>query len=84
MMENQDIMETQNIIDTGLIIMSSVIGWLSRETFSSIKNLKEDVAKLREDLPKTYVARDDYKEDIREIKEITIKIFDKLDNKADK
>jgi len=83
-MENQDIMETQHLIDTGLLIMSSVIGWLSRETFSSIKNLKEDVAKLREDLPKTYVARDDYKEDIREIKEITIKIFDKLDNKADK
>ncbi len=83
-MENKDIMETQNLIDTGLLIMSSVIGWLSRETFSSIKNLKEDVAKLREDLPKTYVARDDYKEDIREIKEITIKIFDKLDNKADK
>ena len=77
-------METQHLIDTGLLIMSSVIGWLSRETFSSIKNLKEDVAKLREDLPKTYVARDDYKEDIREIKEITIKIFDKLDNKADK
>jgi hypothetical protein len=77
-------METQHLIDTGLLIMSSVIGWLSRETFSSIKNLKEDVSKLREDLPKTYVARDDYKEDIREIKEITIKIFDKLDNKADK
>jgi len=39
---------------------------------------------LREDLPKTYVARDDYREDIRGIKEMLAKIFDKLENKADK
>jgi hypothetical protein len=30
------------------------------------------------------VARDDYKDDIREIKEMLTKLFDRLDHKADK
>jgi hypothetical protein len=39
---------------------------------------------MREDLPKDYVARDDYREDMREIKALLVKIFEKLENKADK
>jgi hypothetical protein len=29
-------------------------------------------------------VRDDYKDDIREIKEMLTKLFDRIDNKADK
>lgn len=49
--------------------------------------LTMDVAKIEEeikDLPHVYVAKDDYKEDIKEIKDILKQIFEKLDNKADK
>jgi len=49
--------------------------------------LTMDVAKLEEeikDLPHVYVTKDDYKEDIKEIKDILKQIFDRLDNKADK
>jgi hypothetical protein len=35
-------------------------------------------------LPKEYVAKDDYREDIREIKALLERIFEKLDAKADK
>jgi len=35
-------------------------------------------------LPKEYVAKDDYREDIKEIKLLLAKIFEKLENKADK
>jgi hypothetical protein len=35
-------------------------------------------------MPHDYVSRDDYKADIREMRELLGKIFDKLDNKADK
>jgi hypothetical protein len=35
-------------------------------------------------MPTTYVARNDYREDNREIKEMLSKIFDKLEAKADK
>lgn len=36
------------------------------------------------DLPHSYVAKDDYRNDIKDIKEILKQIFDKLDGKADK
>jgi hypothetical protein len=36
------------------------------------------------DLPHSYVAKDDYRADISEIKLILKQIFDKLDGKADK
>ena len=41
-------------------------------------------SKLREDIPRTYVAREDYRADIREIKDMLGKIFDRLDGKVDK
>jgi len=52
--------------------------------WAAVKELRADLAKLREQLPKQYVAKDDYKDDIRELKEISGKIFEKLDGKADK
>jgi hypothetical protein len=77
-------MEYQSLINTGAGIAFTVAGWFAREMWSAVKELKSDLAKLREELPKTYVTRDDSREDIREIKEMLGKIFDKLDGKADK
>ena len=36
------------------------------------------------DMPKVYVTKEDYKADIRDIKTMLAKIFDKLEEKADK
>jgi len=77
-------MEMQNIIDLALGGVLVVIGWFSRELWSAVKELKADLSKLREDLPKEYVAKDDYRQDIRELKEIMNKVFDKLEHKLDK
>jgi len=62
----------------------SVLGWFARELWAAVKDLKSDLSKLREDLPKEYVAKDDYRQDIRELKEIMNKVFDRLENKVDK
>ena len=35
-------------------------------------------------MPETYVRRDDYRDDIRDIKDMLGKIFDRLEMKADK
>jgi hypothetical protein len=35
-------------------------------------------------MPHTYVSREDYREDMRDIKEMLGKIFDRLENKQDK
>ena len=77
-------MENQQVINVFLGIGMTVVGWFARELWAAVKELKVDLAKLREDLPKEYVARDDYREDIRDIKGMLAKIFEKLENKADK
>ena len=77
-------MENQHLINMFLGIAMTVVGWFARELWAAVKELKTDLAKLREDLPKEYVLRDDYRDDIRGIKEMLAKIFDKLENKADK
>jgi predicted nucleic acid-binding Zn-ribbon protein len=77
-------MDYQTILNAALALISSVTGWFARELWAAVKELKADLAKLREDLPKSYVAKDDYKNDIRELKEMINKIFDKLDHKTDK
>ena len=77
-------MEYQHLIDLSLGVAMAVIGWFARELWSAVKDLKTDLSRLREDLPRHYVAREDYRQDIREIKEMIGKIFDKLDSKTDK
>ena len=77
-------MSSQDLINLAFGASASVLGWFARELWSAVKDLKSDLAKLREELPRTYVVRDDYKDDIREIKEMLTKLFDRIDNKADK
>jgi hypothetical protein len=77
-------MDNQSILNILLSSSSLVLGWFLREMWSAVKELKSDLAKLREELPKDYVARDDYRQDIREFKEMLNKLFDRLDTKVDK
>jgi hypothetical protein len=77
-------MDTQQVLNIGLSVAMAVIGWFARELWSAVKELKADLSKLREDLPRTYVGRDDYRQDMTEIKTMLGKIFDKLDLKQDK
>jgi uncharacterized coiled-coil DUF342 family protein len=59
-------------------------GYLLRTLWEAVQELKSDLAKLREELPKDYVARDDYRSDVKELKEMLQRLFDKIDNKVDK
>jgi hypothetical protein len=74
----------QSVINLVLVSISAIIGWFAREMWAAVKELKTDLAKLREQLPQTYVVKDDYRDDIREIRDMLGKIFDKLDHKLDK
>jgi hypothetical protein len=55
-------------------------GWVLNNITKAIERLDKDVREM----PKTYVAKEDYHRDIDEIKEICKQIFKKLDAKADK
>ena len=77
-------MDSQDLLNFAFAAVSGVLGWFAREMWTAVKELKADLAKLREELPRTYVARDDYRDDIREIKDMLTRLFDRIDNKADK
>ena len=73
-------MDNQQIFN----IIVSIAGFLAVYVFNSTtKQIQRLEDKLNE-LPKEYVAKNDYRSDITEIKSILKQIFDKLDNKADK
>jgi hypothetical protein len=65
-------------------IALSVLGWFAREMWQAMSDLKTDLAKLREDIPKTYVPKDEYRDDVKHMNEMLGKIFDKLDKKVDR
>ena len=77
-------MENQHLINALIGGGFAILGWFARELWGAVKELRADLAALREDVPKEYVAQDDYREDIKEIKLLLAKIFEKLENKADK
>jgi hypothetical protein len=77
-------MDLQELINAGLGAALTVMGWFARELWSAVKELKEDLNLLRIEIPKTYVSREDFRSDMREIKDMLSKIFDRLDNKQDK
>jgi hypothetical protein len=77
-------MNSQDLINIIFGASASVLGWFARELWAAVKDLKSDLAKLREELPKVYVTRDDFKDDVREIKDMLTRLFDRLDGKVDK
>lgn len=77
-------MDKQDLINLAFGSASGVLGWFARELWTAVKELKSDLAELREKMPQAYVMKEDYRRDIYEIKEYLSKIFDRLDNKADK
>ena len=62
----------------------AAFGWFARVLWEADRELRQDLTKLREELPRQYLAKDDYREDVREIKAMLEKIFDRLETKADK
>ena len=55
-------------------------GWTLNSISRTLERLDQDVR----DMPHMYVNREDYRTDIHEIKGMLGKIFDRLENKADK
>jgi hypothetical protein len=77
-------MDLQTIVNLLLALVISGIGWAARELWGAVKLLREDIQKIEVNLPSNYVRKDEFAEGLREIKEMLGKIFDRLDNKADK
>jgi len=73
-------MDYQILFNIAVAIAGFFGGWTLNRIYIAIDRLDNDVRSM----PHDYVSRDDYKADIREMRDLLGKIFDKLDNKADK
>jgi uncharacterized membrane protein YvbJ len=73
-------MDNQQLFNIIFLIAGFLTVFVFNSTTRKIQKLEDAVAEL----PKEYVAKDDYRADIREVKAILQQIFDKLDAKADK
>jgi len=77
-------MEYQQIINLIIGTVLSVLGWFARQLWDAVQSLKEDMKKLEVDLPSHYVRKDELEHRLDKIEFMLNRLFEKLDNKADK
>jgi hypothetical protein len=73
-------MDWQSAFNIAFSLLGVALGWGVNNITRSINTLDRDVRNL----PQTYVQKDQYRSDINDIKRMLNKIFDRLDEKADK
>lgn len=62
----------------------SIAGFLAIYVINQLTRTIQKLEDKVNEMPHAYVAKDDYRSDIAEIKKILHDIFDKIDKKADK
>jgi len=69
------------------VITLLVIGpltWILKTAIRDLRQLQNDFTDHKEALPDRYVRRTEYESDVKDIKSMLTKLFDKIDGKADK
>jgi hypothetical protein len=77
-------MELQTLVNVGGGVILAGIGWWARIIWESVQRLKDDLHEIEVDLPKSYVSKNDLDKRMEHIESMFQRIYDKLDNKADK
>jgi hypothetical protein len=77
-------MDIQTTINFAVGAALATIGWLARELWGAVKSLQSDLHNLEIDLTKSYVTKEHIDKRLEHIEEMFHRIYDKLDNKADK
>jgi len=77
-------MDTQTLINLGGAIILAGMGWLARELWGAVKELRKDLHVIEVVLPSHYIRKDEFQEGVKELKDICRQIFERLENKADK
>lgn len=81
-------MISQDLVNLGIATGFTVIGWFARQIWAAVNELRRDLQTLQIQLPTSYVRRDEFSEALKEIKDISKQIFEKISSleqrKADK
>ena len=73
-------MDYQVLFNLAVTVAAFFGGWILSRIYTAIDRLDDEARNM----PKIYVSKDDYREDLREIKELLGAIFKRLEHKVDK
>jgi len=73
-------MEMQYIFNSVVTLAAFLGGWILNNITRAIERLDADAR----DIPRDYVAKEDYRRDVDELKDICKRIFERLDQQADR
>jgi len=75
---------SQDLINLFIALAGAIAGWILKVIWGAIRSLQDDMKEIERELHTEYVSKNDYRQDMQEIKDLLQRIFDKLDLKADK
>ena len=77
-------MDPQSLINVAFGIILTGLGRFGRQLWDAVKELRTDLHKIESEIPKVYVAKEEFRHDIQEIKQICNEIFRKIDDLRDR
>lgn len=77
-------MDNQQLFNLVVSVAGFLAVFVFYQVMQRLQRLEDALSSLEKQLPHDYVQKDDYRSDIKDIKDILRQIFDKLDGKADK
>lgn len=77
-------MDNQQLFNLVVAVAGFLGVFVFYQVMQRLQRMEDKLGELERNLPHDYVAKDDYRADIKEVKDILRQIFDKLDGKADK
>jgi hypothetical protein len=76
--------EIQTLFNVGASVGLAAMGWFARELWAAVKDLRASLSDLRVEIAKDYVPKADFKDAMKELRDLLVSIDNKLDKKADK
>ena len=72
------------MINLGITCSGAIIGWVLKTLWEALRDLKDDIRQIENEMHTQYIRRDEVQKNFDEIKSILREIFADLKNKADK
>jgi hypothetical protein len=81
-------MEMQTMLNFAAGTALAIGGWFARQIWDAVAELRKDLHNMQVELPQNYLRKDEFREGLKEVKDILNEIFRKIDDlykeKADK
>ena len=77
-------MDMQGIINLAGLIVVGVIGFLYKDNAYKLRSLEDKIHRSEVDMPTNYVRKDELSSHLNRIESMLNKIFERLEQKADK